>query len=202
MTPDDEDDDGLYSVVVNHEEQYSIWLAARPLPRGWILAGKTGRKKDCLAYIDNAWTDMRPLSVRRAIHERPESRASAPEGVACELSSADSPNAGPTLVERLSTGVHQVRLESGATMTDFRACVERGFVRLRFTHEQGATLLGIQPEQVAASVYVVNSANATGSVHLEGTLTLDGKMVRCIVDLGAVTLCGEGRLIPVVEDPQ
>ena len=55
-----------YSVVVNHEEQYSIWPHERDLPNGWRLAGKTGSKEACLAYIEEVWTDMRPLSLRQA----------------------------------------------------------------------------------------------------------------------------------------
>lgn len=54
-----------YVVVVNHEEQYSIWLEGRPLPLGWQSVGKSGTKEECLNYIKEVWTDMRPLSVRR-----------------------------------------------------------------------------------------------------------------------------------------
>jgi MbtH protein len=57
--------DTLYKVVVNHEEQYSIWEADRENPLGWSDAGKTGTKEECLAYIKEVWTDMRPLSLRR-----------------------------------------------------------------------------------------------------------------------------------------
>lgn len=65
MSWDDEDDDTVYQVVVNHEEQYSIWPLDRELPGGWRAAGKTGPKDQCLAYIDEVWTDMRPLSLRQ-----------------------------------------------------------------------------------------------------------------------------------------
>ncbi len=61
---DEADDTREYEVVVNHEEQYSIWLAGREIPGGWRAAGKRGPKAECLAYIDEAWTDMRPLSIR------------------------------------------------------------------------------------------------------------------------------------------
>ncbi len=60
----DQKDTTAYGVVVNHEEQYSIWPADRENPRGWKDAGKSGQKKDCLAYIEEVWTDMRPLSLR------------------------------------------------------------------------------------------------------------------------------------------
>jgi MbtH protein len=52
-------------VVKNHEEQYSIWPADRDLPLGWNEVGQTGLKADCLAYIKEVWTDMRPLSLRQ-----------------------------------------------------------------------------------------------------------------------------------------
>ncbi|WP_420497728.1 MbtH family protein [Parafrankia soli] len=61
---DDDEDLRHYAVVVNLEEQYSIWLAGRAVPAGWRLVGKSGSKADCLAYIDEVWTDMRPLSLR------------------------------------------------------------------------------------------------------------------------------------------
>jgi MbtH protein len=54
-----------YRVLINHEEQYSIWLADRPIPRGWRDVGKQGLKDDCLSFIREVWTDMRPLSLRR-----------------------------------------------------------------------------------------------------------------------------------------
>jgi MbtH protein len=62
MDPDD--DPREYSVVVNDEEQYSIWLADRTPPLGWHEVGQRGSKTVCLAYINEVWTDMRPLSLR------------------------------------------------------------------------------------------------------------------------------------------
>jgi MbtH protein len=54
-----------YKVVKNHEEQHSIWPADKSLPSGWNDAGKVGTKSECLEYIQQAWVDMRPLSLRR-----------------------------------------------------------------------------------------------------------------------------------------
>ena len=54
-----------YKVVVNHEEQYSIWPLRRELPPGWKPAGKSGSKSECLSWIQEVWTDMRPLSLRK-----------------------------------------------------------------------------------------------------------------------------------------
>jgi len=60
-----EDDNAQYKVVINHEEQYSIWPAERDNPPGWRDGGKTGTRRECLAHIDEVWVDMRPLSLRR-----------------------------------------------------------------------------------------------------------------------------------------
>jgi MbtH protein len=62
---EDLEDNQIYNVVINDEEQYSIWPAHRENPLGWRNAGKTGTKPECLAYINEVWTDMRPLSVRK-----------------------------------------------------------------------------------------------------------------------------------------
>ncbi len=70
MTIQDEREDmRTYKVVVNHEEQYSIWLADRDNPLGWFDVGKSGLKNECLAYIKEIWTDMRPLSLRKKMDE-------------------------------------------------------------------------------------------------------------------------------------
>jgi MbtH protein len=62
-----DDDKTICKVVVNDEEQYSIWFADRATPPGWREAGKEGTKEECLAYIEEVWTDMRPLSLRKAM---------------------------------------------------------------------------------------------------------------------------------------
>lgn len=54
-----------YNVVMNHEEQYSIWPVDREMPLGWSAVGTSGTKQECLDYIDEVWTDMRPLSLRK-----------------------------------------------------------------------------------------------------------------------------------------
>jgi len=61
----EDDDQTIYKVVVNHEEQFSIWPAHKANPLGWRDAGKSGVKQDCLEYVKTVWTDMRPLSLRK-----------------------------------------------------------------------------------------------------------------------------------------
>jgi MbtH protein len=64
VSDDETDDRTLYRVVTNHEEQYSIWPVTKALPHGWSEDGKQGSRAECLAYIEEVWTDMRPLSLR------------------------------------------------------------------------------------------------------------------------------------------
>ena len=61
--------EAMYRVVLNHEEQYSIWALDRENAPGWNDAGKSGTKEECLAYIKEVWVDMRPLSLRRKMAE-------------------------------------------------------------------------------------------------------------------------------------
>ena len=72
MNRDEEKDSTIYKVVLNHEEQYSIWRADRENPLGWKDVGKSGAKDECLAYIKQVWTDMRPLSLREKMERRSE----------------------------------------------------------------------------------------------------------------------------------
>jgi MbtH protein len=83
MSDDERDDQTRYKVVLNHEEQYSIWPADRENAPGWRDAGQNGTKAECLAYIERVWTDMRPLSLRR----RMDKNGSA--GISLSSESAD-----------------------------------------------------------------------------------------------------------------
>ena len=74
MSTQESEDKQIYEVVLNHEEQYSIWPADRELPLGWNDAGKVGTKAECLAYIEEVWTDMRPLSLRKKMEEAERNR--------------------------------------------------------------------------------------------------------------------------------
>jgi MbtH protein len=67
---DEENEDRtVYKVVLNEDEQYSIWPADREMPAGWRGDGVEGTKKECLEHIEEVWTDMRPLSLRRKMEE-------------------------------------------------------------------------------------------------------------------------------------
>jgi MbtH protein len=77
MYREEEEDKTIYKVVVNHEEQYSIWFADRENPLGWRDVGKSGLKPECLAYIKEVWTDMRPLSLRKHMEEAAQQKLSS-----------------------------------------------------------------------------------------------------------------------------
>ncbi len=70
MSSADLDDRIVYKVVINHEEQYSIWPSDRENAPGWNDAGKEGTKTECLAHIKEVWTDMRPLSLRQELERQ------------------------------------------------------------------------------------------------------------------------------------
>ena len=72
---DEQVDERTYRVVLNDEEQYSIWLADRELPWGWRAEGVQGTREECLAHIGTVWTDMRPLSLRRQMAQQVDQHA-------------------------------------------------------------------------------------------------------------------------------
>jgi MbtH protein len=73
MHRDNQEDPTIYKVVGNQEEQYSIWPADRENAPGWSDVGKSGTKQECLEYIKEVWTDMRPLSLRKKMEENARS---------------------------------------------------------------------------------------------------------------------------------
>jgi len=68
-----DEDSRIYAVVMNHEEQYSIWLSGKQIPAGWRETGFSAKKEECLAHINTMWTDMRPLSLRKRMAEQQRS---------------------------------------------------------------------------------------------------------------------------------
>jgi len=73
MSWDDKEDNTTYNVVMNDEEQYSIWPVDKEIPLGWKAVGKSGLKQECLDYIKEVWTDMRPLSLRKKMESEKQS---------------------------------------------------------------------------------------------------------------------------------
>jgi MbtH protein len=110
---DKEEDTREYQVLVNTEEQYSLWLAGQAIPNGWRQVGPKGQKQVCLDYVKEVWTDMRPLSVRKAMEKyqaeqaarkAAEAAGGAPAGEGGEgTPSAESAESAPSTESAEST---------------------------------------------------------------------------------------------------
>ena len=191
MAWDEENDTTIYKVVVNHEEQYSIWPADRENPLGWRDVGKSGSKAECLAYIEVVWTDMRPLSLRKHMEEmarRPVLPAPPP--------STQEDTAEDTLVKRLAQGSHPLAagLRPEKSVNALKESIDRGYVHIKFTATKGGTELGVRLDTTACDFSRADFETQKGTVHLEGGLTLDYVKVRCIADIDLTTLEGQGHL--------
>jgi len=64
-----DDDDRLYIVLINEEEQYSLWPSHKHIPAGWKSVGVSGSSAECMSYVDRVWTDITPLTVRKRLVE-------------------------------------------------------------------------------------------------------------------------------------
>ncbi|MFZ5639069.1 MAG: MbtH family protein [Pseudomonadota bacterium] len=185
----DNDDDLIYRVVVNHEEQYSIWPVNRDIPAGWRDVGKQGTKAVCLEYIGEVWTDMRPLSLRKHMEELARNPPAAEPVAGIEEES-------PPLYQRLADGRHPVRFVSRpeTSVGALRQSIDRGYVHILFPETKGGTELGVRIDPAATDTSKADFAAASGEVTLSGTLVLDGARVECNARLDLATLKGEGHL--------
>ena len=77
MTNPFEDENAEYLVLINDEQQYSLWPAFRDIPAGWRATGPKGTRRECLDWIDKNWTDMRPKSLRDAMEQSARERSSS-----------------------------------------------------------------------------------------------------------------------------
>lgn len=189
----DTEDTTIYKVVVNHEEQYSIWPEYKENPLGWNDVGKAGPKEECLAHIKEVWTDMRPLSLRKKMEEMAKNPPSP-------LPDSNMPRE-KSLVDRLCEGSHAVEasMRPEKTVRAFKEAIDRNYVHVKFTGTRGETELGIRLDQEACDFSKADFEKETGSVHVEGVLNLDYVKVRCIADIDLKTLKGEGHLVQVKE---
>jgi uncharacterized protein YbdZ (MbtH family) len=146
MAWDEENDPTIYKVVVNHEEQYSIWPADRENPLGWRDVGKSGPKAECLAYIEEVWTDMRPLSLRKHMEEIAHQPV-----LPTPPASAQDDTTEDTLVRRLAQGSHPLvaGLRPDKSVKALKEGIDRGYVHVKFTATKGGTELGVRLDTVA-----------------------------------------------------
>jgi uncharacterized protein YbdZ (MbtH family) len=186
----DKEDTTIYKVVINHEEQYSIWPDYKELPLGWKGVGVVGLKAECLAFIKEVWTDMRPLSLKKKMEEMAKNPPPLPP--------PPDPNKPRerSLVERLCEGDHPVEasLRPEKTVKLFKEAIDRNYVHIKFTKTKGGTELGVRLDRGASDFSQADFDNGGGTVHVEGNLTLDYVKVRCIADIDLATLEGKGHL--------
>ena len=185
------EDTTVYKVVMNHEEQYSVWPDYKEVPLGWKHVGKTGPKAECLAYIKEVWTDMRPLSLRKKMEEFAKNPPPSPP--------PPDPNAPreKSLVDRLCVGDHlvEVGLRPERTARLFREAIDRNYVHIKFTQTKGGTELGFRLDRDASVFSAADFENGKGTAHVEGNLTLDYVRVKCVADIDLSTLQGKGQLV-------
>ena len=152
MSWDEKDDNRTYAVVVNHEEQYSIWPIDRVNPNGWKNEGKSGSKEDCLAHIKKIWTDMRPLSLRKYMEESKGSRSSSQKKKADqkEIIQDNPKDPRDNFVEFLSEGKHPVEIyvKPEKRIEFFREAIDHGYINIKFTDTRGGTTLGFRRSRV------------------------------------------------------
>lgn len=190
---DAQEDKTIYRVVINDEEQYAIWPTYKEIPRGWHDTGKKGTKDECLAYMTEVWTDMRPLSLRKKMDAAAKNPPPPPP--------PNTDNSEKTsLVEKLSTGDHpvEVELRPEKSVKLFKKEIDRGYVHIKFTDTKGTkggTSLGIRLDKGASKLDDADFENEKGTVHLEGELTLDYVKMRCIANIDLSTLKGKGHLV-------
>jgi uncharacterized protein YbdZ (MbtH family) len=190
MPYEEDEDTRTYRVVVNGEEQYSIYLADRELPAGWRDVGTQGPKQECLAYIEKVWTDMRPLSLRKHMDEWKNAPAPAPPAV---LPRPRHPLGMDDLVERLGEPQEVeagLRPERRAKL--LKEQIDRGHVFMRFV--KTGTELGIRLDAASSDWSSADFVAETGSVKIVGDLVLNYNRVRYHGDLDLATLRGTGRL--------
>jgi uncharacterized protein YbdZ (MbtH family) len=184
----DKEDSTIYQVVLNHEEQYSIWPDYKEMPLGWKGTGKVGLKADCLAFIKEVWADMRPLSLKKKMEEMAKNPPPPPPDL-------NEPRE-KSLIDRLSEGDHPVEagLRPEKTVKLFKEAIGRNFVHIKFTETRGGTELGLRLDRNACDFSRADFENGNGTVHVEGGLTLNYVKVKCVADIDLSTLEGTGHL--------
>ncbi len=199
MYREEKEDTTIYEVVLNHEEQYSIWPDYKEIPLGWTSVGKSGLKQDCLDYIGQVWTDMRPLSLRIKMAEmerrRPELEREHLKKLEEERKKTKDPR--DDLVKFLSEGKHPVEagLRPEKTVKLFKEAIDREYIHIRFTDTRGGTELGFNLDKEKSNFNQADFVEEMGKVHVEGDLTLNYVKVKCVADIELNNLNGWGYLV-------
>jgi uncharacterized protein YbdZ (MbtH family) len=184
------EDDRAYAVVVNDEEQYSIWPSERDLPIGWAAAGFIGPKSECLAHIEEVWIDMRPRGARIGARE------------VAMASSAVGADFGGTLPERLAGRRYDVTIALGGDRTK-EALLRRmqtGWLHVAFLLPQGQTEVRVRlTDDDAPRTAAAAFAQGYPLIRIVGVVTLDGVPLMCRIDVDGATLTAVAQLEAIGE---
>jgi MbtH protein len=185
----------VYKVLVNHEEQLSLWPVHRENPLGWRDVGVTGSREECLAYVREVWTDMRPQSLRKRMEEpAAPSSPSSPSSIASRERQAAG--AASDLIGRLCAGEQRIEadLRTEKTADALKAALDCGYFPITFTDTLGCTRLRVRLDLEASNMNGADFERGTGTLSLAGGLMLDSIPVRCFATIDLRTLAGSGRL--------
>ena len=130
----------LYRVVINDEEQYSIWALWKDIPEGWYEVGVDGTEDKCLSYIEENWKDIRPLSLRKRLKELEDSEQEWEEIEVVE----------PSLIDRLISKKTAVEVVADG-WSDFVREAANGYIHIKFTETNGGTEIGIDIPKISKS---------------------------------------------------
>lgn len=193
MSSTDDNDKTIYKVVLDGEEQYSIWPKGLENASGWRDEGTVGLKMECLEHIDKVWTDMRPLSLRE--HMEKFEKRTAVEGNLERREAVkrnvedDRPGRLPPIVAKLSQGKHPITMTRYGGIDDLKQAIARGTVLVNFTETRGGTEIGIALDEKSKVIDL-----SASKIDLCGALTLDYHPVECIVSIDVETRAGIGYL--------
>lgn len=178
----------LYRVVINTEEQYSIWPIFKEIPTGWRAEGKDGAKSECLDYIEEVWTDMRPLSLRKWLKEQDNAKFERDPRIVFE-SSPSSQNMHSPTVNRLLKGTQSINLNTITDLDDLIESIKRKYVFVTFTGTQGGTTLGLQLKKDTCRWEKRGFPKNIKKVEIYGTVSLDScpLVIKAEIDLKSFT---------------
>lgn len=196
----DDEDKRSFAVVLNDEEQYSIWPQDAELPPGWRAEGTNGTKAECLEHIGRVWVDIRPLSLRRKIAEWEAARAAALADAEKEVVPQEQ-ESDPVddLVRRLGEEQPiEVSLRPEPTVQRVREAFDRGRVYVRFSRT--GTELGIPVDRAASDASGCDFTVGRGVLRLAGRIVLNYNRVEFQgqIDLGKMTGTGALRFVEAV----
>jgi len=182
-----------YSVVVNDEEQYSIWPIFKIVPEGWKEVGFKGKKEDCLSHISQVWTDMRPLSLRNKMDELQKewtetvnTKSETPSHTQSEMSST---------VVFLVNGIHPISTKpTDNDCKSFHTSLNRQYIHITFTDTAGGTCLGMRIDPNKTVFIDANFESELGSIEVEGICVLDYVRIKCFARINLQTLSGTASL--------